>query len=419
MLCSRLKSINARKAGLFTIVRTQITISIRAWIRVGIQTALKARARAQPLPGALIRFNSPRYPSWRLIVAACVILGAQACSREGLDPELETYTYRLADILDTERHPIAQPPVSLDRRARAAAINALRADQSTLDLLDYLSMRGCKLQQVVSERNNQLGRLADPITMLFFDLRFIALAPACITALRSEDPQTAQLISEALASKLTKRNAHIEQAVLLSDEMMTFWKHSTFTQITPQSTLEEVIALNALSQQVMQLKRGELLEVSTIYESLQPLNSGLGGKLLGGWLSLSQHLQEAEHHLDQFIERRPLCFNEQSNARANRFEGLVTQRFATSVQREFNRLEQATRKVMPAVAELERSLATGQTSALTAFQAERDQLIDKTRALLVSHVQRLGDTLGTCGLRPGYRSYPSAEPNSRGSFTPQ
>ncbi len=276
MLCSRLKSINARKAGLFTIVRTQITISIQAWSRVGVQTALKARAGAQPLPGVLIRFNSPRYPSWRLIVAACVILGAQACSREGLDPELETYTYRLADILDTEHHPIAQPPVFIDRRARAAAINALRADQSTLDLLDYLSMRGCKLQQVVSERNNQLGRLADPITVLFFDLRFIALAPDCITALRSEDPQTAQLMSEALASKLTKRNAHIEQAVLLSDEMMTFWKHSTFTQITPQSTLEEVIALNALSQQVMQLKRGELLEVSTIYESLQPLNSGLG-----------------------------------------------------------------------------------------------------------------------------------------------
>ena len=419
MLCSRLKSINARKAGLFTIVRKEISISIQAWIKVGMRTALKVKARSQPLPGALTRFNSPRYPSWRLIVAACVILGAQACSREGLDPELETYTHRLADILDTERQPIAQPPVSIDRRARVVAIRALRADQSTLDLLDYLSMRGCKLQQVVSERNNQLGRLADPITVLFFDLRFIALAPDCITALRGEDPPTAQLLSEALTSKLTKRNAHIERAVLFSDEMMTFWKHSTFTQITPQSTLEEVMALNALSQQVMQLKRGELLEVSTIYDSLQSLNSGLGGKLLGGWLSLSQHLQEAEHHLDQFIERRPLCFNEQSNARADRFEGLVTRHFATSVQREFNRLEQATRKVMPAVAELERSLATGQNSTLTAFQAERDQLIDKTRALLVSHVQRLVDTLGTCGLRPGYRSYPSAEPNSRGSFTPQ
>ena len=41
---------------------------------------------------------------------------------------------------------------------------------------------------------------------------------------------------------------------------------------------------------------------------------------------------------------------------------------------------------------LERSLATGQTPALTAFQTERDQLIDNTRALLVRHVQRLGDT---------------------------
>ena len=394
----------ARKAGLFTVVRRQIGTSIQTWIKVRIRIAGSVRAVAQTLPGALTRFNSHSYPSWRLIAAACAILGAQACSREGLDSELETYTHRLADILDTEHHPIKPPPVSIDRRARAIAINALRADQSTLDLLDYLSMRGCKLQQVVSERNNQLGRLADPITVLFFDLRFIAFAPDCITALRSEDPPTAQLLSEALASKLAKRNAHIEQAVLLSDEMMTFWKHSTFTQITPQSTLAEVMALNALSQQVMQLKRGELLEVSTIYDSLQPLNSGLGGKLLGGWLSLSEHLQEAEHHLDQFIERRPLCFNEQSNARADRFEGLVTRRFATSVQREFNRLEQATRRVMPAVAELERSLTTGQTLALTAFQAERDQLIDHTRAMLVSHVQRLGDTLGTCGLRPGYRS---------------
>ena len=183
--------------------------------------------------------------------------------------------------------------------------------------------------------------------------------------------------------------------------------------------MSEVMALNALSQQVMQLKQGELLEVSDIYDSLQPLNSGLGGKLLSGWLSLSQHLQEAELHLDQFSGRRPLCFNRQSNPRADRFEGLVTRRFATSVQREINRLEQATRKVMPAMDKLERSLKTGQTPALTAFQTERDQLIDNTRALLVHHVQRLGDTLGTCGLRPGYRSYPRAEPNSLGSFTPQ
>ena len=280
-------------------------------------------------------------------------------------------------------------------------------------------MSGCQLQQVVSERNNQLGRLADPITVLFFDLRFIALAPDCIRTLQADDPPTAQILSEALASKLANRSRHIEQAILLSDEMVTFWKHSAFTQIAPQSAMSEVMALNALSQQVMQLKQGELLEVSDIYDSLQPLNSGLGGKLLSGWLSLSQHLQEAEHHLDQFSERRPLCFNRQSNPRADRFEGLVTRRFATSVQREINRLEQATRKVMPAMGKLERSLATGQTPALTAFQTERDQLIDNTRALLVHHVQRLGDTLGTCGLRPGYRSYPRAEPNSLGSFTPQ
>ncbi len=280
-------------------------------------------------------------------------------------------------------------------------------------------MSGCKLQQVISERNNQLGRLADPITVLFFDLRFITLAPDCIRTLQADDPRTAQILSEALASKLANRSRHIEQAILLSDEMVTFWKHSAFTQIAPQSTMSEVMALNALSQQVVQLKQGELLEVSDIYDSLQPLNNGLGGKLLSGWLSLSQHLQEAEHHLDQFSERRPLCFNRQSNPRADRFEGLVTRRFATSVQREINRLEQATRKVMPAMGKLERSLATGQTPALTAFQTERDQLIDKTRALLVHHVQRLGDTLGTCGLRPGYRSYPRAEPNSLGSFTPQ
>ncbi len=419
MFSSPFESALSPKAGLFTIVRTQINASIQAWIRVGMGIAVRVRASAQALQGGLTRFNSYNYHRGELIMLALIMLGTQACSREGLDPELDTYTNRLADILDTEHHPIAQPPVTIDRRTRAAVINNLRTDQSTLNLLDYLSMSGCKLQQVISERNNQLGRLADPITVLFFDLRFITLAPDCIRTLQADDPRTAQILSEALASKLANRSRHIEQAILLSDEMVTFWKHSAFTQIAPQSTMSEVMALNALSQQVVQLKQGELLEVSDIYDSLQPLNNGLGGKLLSGWLSLSQHLQEAEHHLDQFSETRPLCFNRQSNPRADRFEGLVTRRFATSVQREINRLEQATRKVMPAMGKLERSLATGQTPALTAFQTERDQLIDNTRALLVHHVQRLGDTLGTCGLRPGYRSYPRAEPNSLGSFTPQ
>ena len=139
MLCSPLKSINSRKAGLFKVVRRQISTSIQAWIKVGIRTWVSVRAGAQTLPGALTRFNSHSYPSWRPIVAACVILSAQACSREGLDHELDTYTNRLTDILDTEHHPIAQPPVAIDRRTQAAVINDLRADQSTLNLLDYLS----------------------------------------------------------------------------------------------------------------------------------------------------------------------------------------------------------------------------------------------------------------------------------------
>ena len=138
-------------------------------------------------------------------------------------------------------------------------------------------MRGCKLRQVVAERNNQLGRLADPITMLFFDLRFIALAPDCITTLRSEDPQTADLLSEALASKLTKRNAHMEQAVLLSDEMMTFWEAlNLHTDYASKYFVRGYGAQFFVSQQMIQLKQGELLEVSTIYDSLQPLNSSLG-----------------------------------------------------------------------------------------------------------------------------------------------
>ena len=116
MLCSPLRSMIARKAGLFTVVRRQIGTSIQTWIKVRIRIAVRVRVRAQTLPGALTRFNSHSYPNWRLIVAACVILAAQACSREGLDPELETYTNRLADILDTEHHPTAQPPVSIDRR---------------------------------------------------------------------------------------------------------------------------------------------------------------------------------------------------------------------------------------------------------------------------------------------------------------
>jgi hypothetical protein len=326
-----------------------------------------------------------------------------ACSPPSIQDALQTYTSRLQAMLDIESlpmNPVVRP--SIDRRQRHIDLESVQGSKQSLGLLDYLSLNACALHQVLSEQNNSLGRWADPIGRLEFQLRFIELAPACIDTLKPSDPDLAQVIERALATKRGRLALQIERSILYSDELMTFWQPGRFGSLEPEGAHTEAMALASLLELSQHLKSGASTMPSTeIYKALQPLRSGLGGQIIEAWADVLGHLAVAERTLAEFTQDRPLCYQGMPNARAKQLEGLIIHVFAGTLQQEINRLTKMTQLTLPLVDSIEATLLTGQTPQLEQFRRERSALIQSARERLKGHAEDLSKLLGQCGLAPG------------------
>ena len=358
----------------------------------------------QPSWGSKRTSLSPSTGLWlcqRALILA--VWSLAACSPPSIQDALQTYTSRLQANLDIESlpmSPIARP--SIDRRQRYIDLESVQESKQSLGLLDYLSLNACALHQVLSEQNNSLGRWADPIGRLEFQLRFIELAPACIDTLKPSDPDLAQVIERALATKRGRLALQIERAILYSDELMTFWRPGRFGSLEPEGAHTEAMALASLLELSRHLKSGASTVTSTeINEVLQPLRSGLGGQIIEAWADVLDHLAVAERTLAVFTQDRPLCYQGMPNARAKRLEGLVIHVFAGTLQKEINRLTKMTQLILPLVDSIEAALITGQSPQLEQFRRERSALIHSARERLKRHAKDLSELLGQCGLAPG------------------
>jgi len=352
--------------------------------------------------GALLGLRLGRWASQRTLILAAV-WSIAACSPPSIQDALQTYTSRLQATLDIESLPIT-PAIrpSIARRQRHLDLQEVQASTQALGVLDYLSLNACALHQVLSEQNNSLGRWADPIGRLEFQLRFIELAPACIESLKLGEPELAGVIERALTTKRARLALQIERSILYSDELMTFWQPGQLGSLESEDALTESMALSSLLELSRGLKSGTSIPTSIeINEALQPLRSGLGGQIIGAWADVLDHLDVAQRTLAKFIQDRPLCYQGMPNARAKRLEGLVTHVFAGTLQQEIHRLTKMTQLTLPLIDSLEAALLTSQTPQLEQFRRERTALIQSARDQVKRHAEDLSKLLGQCGLAPG------------------
>ena len=352
--------------------------------------------------GALLGLRLGRWASQRTLILAAV-WSIAACSPPSIQDALQTYTSRLQATLDIESLPIT-PAIrpSIARRQRHLDLQEVQASTQALGVHDYLSLNACALHQVLSEQNNSLGRWADPIGRLEFQLRFIELAPACIESLKLGEPELAGVIERALTTKRARLALQIERSILYSDELMTFWQPGQLGSLESEDALTESMALSSLLELSRGLKSGTSIPTSIeINEALQPLRSGLGGQIIGAWADVLDHLDVAQRTLAKFIQDRPLCYQGMPNARAKRLEGLVTHVFAGTLQQEIHRLTKMTQLTLPLIDSLEAALLTSQTPQLEQFRRERTALIQSARDQVKRHAEDLSKLLGQCGLAPG------------------
>ncbi|MEL0314205.1 MAG: DUF3080 family protein, partial [Halieaceae bacterium] len=181
-----------------------------------------------------------------------------ACSAPDTGPAyLQNYIERLGtaagEVVPPYGSLIAPPRVS------DAGITLIPIDNSSINVLDFLSLAPCELQVNIGRRNSLLGRHASPSQQLLLDLEFLALAPACIKTMNGAGDTVLASSLEAISErKQIELAPRIFNALFTDVEWRDFWRLPTALQGYPDSVGGDLLdSLRWVDQQVQAWLSGE------------------------------------------------------------------------------------------------------------------------------------------------------------------
>ena len=343
------------------------------------------------------------------------------CSASGPSADLTEYLTRLERVLDQRSQRVAE-----NSFPRLPAVRALRLEpaQENIELLDFLRLRRCELQQVVAERNSSLGRLARPSQRLVHEIDFLRLGDACLEAIRDDYPELAADLQRVLASKRADLPVAIWQATVGGEEFRDFWQaRSGPLPLAFEEDSALLQSLEQLSGDIQRWRAGDYTVDSTRLEhQLDVIRRGSGGQQLLAWSKIHNSLNAASNVVRDRIERRPLCFKGMQTPKANILNTVIREWFIGRVQRWAAGLNARYYEEWPVVRALEGQLADVQPSAYVQWREQRDTFIEQARGALAGHVEALRPLLEACQLLPDTESTSggsAARPLSRGSVVVQ
>ncbi|QFU77955.1 DUF3080 family protein [Halioglobus maricola] len=321
-----------------------------------------------------------------------------ACDASDHNQPFATYLARLERTLD---RPATQPhlAVSTPRRPRTGQLRiAVPADD--LDVLDFMDLRGCTLQETIGKRNSVLGRHARDSQRLLLELEFLRRAPACIEMLRRDgDNALAEQLTRNMATKHEQLPARIFNATLGNDEYARFWRPATLSRQYPDSTSSAPVAalasVNALASRWL---AGDYAADNREFELLlYDLSIGDGGTL---WLALDQQaawLDAANSVLATYAANGPMCRGQIRPEAADILPAVVKRFFIQDIQPRAAKLGQRYHQLLPPVQALETLLEDALPDNYRSWQRRRDQDLENYRDAPRFHVRQLQTLLGSCG----------------------
>lgn len=329
-------------------------------------------------------------------IAVALIAGVLvSCSEQKVSSHLVSYGTKLERVLD-------QPlPVQPDRkRAQFPDERSLQLEIAPLniDLLDFLELGGCELQQVVAERNTSLGKFAADSVLLVQDIRFIALSRACLEQL-PPDAELAATLMSAVKQKQLDMDKRIWNAIFAGPEYREFW-HINLDQYPQDIDSRVEFALQNLLTLVVDLRLGHEADLAQFESSLEVLRNGEAGALLESWRLVGQYLDQASELLRDRFERRPLCFPEMVSPDSEIFRNVVMQEFIGGIQRDAAILNRRYFDVILPLQQLEAQLQSVEPDAYRAFRMDRDQMLQVSKRSLENHVAALRPLMMQCGFLP-------------------
>lgn len=337
-----------------------------------------------------------------------------ACGRTESENKLSDYLQRLARVLEVEEPAAADltlPAMPAPRELRVEIV------PPKIDLLEFLQLADCRLQRLVAAHNSSLGKLAQPSQRLIYELEFLQHGAPCAALLQAEGrDDLARKLAEVLRQKRMQLPTVIWQATLGAGEMRALWQVPNTLGDYPADTASVVpMAVTSLLGRAKRWLSGDWQVNGVALErDLRLLKTGDGGALLRSWQLLAEELGRGTLLLQNRLAEGPLCYNGQPNRRARILLNVVQQKFIAEIQPWAVELNRRRYELLPAITQLEETLASAEPASYRHWRRQRDQQFSAAFAAPRLHVAALQPLLQQCGLAPG-TSHSSTQVQRNGS----
>ena len=111
---------------------------------------------------------------------------------------LNDYVVRLSRLLESDIPMRAH--VEIPQMPRIGEVR-FEPPMAGVDILEFLRLGDCELQQWIAERNSSLGRFAPASQRLIYEVNFLRLADSCIQALTEDHPSLAEELKSVREQK--------------------------------------------------------------------------------------------------------------------------------------------------------------------------------------------------------------------------
>lgn len=327
------------------------------------------------------------------LLISCTIA---ACSSDDGAARLEDYLARLARPLDTAAPAPARPAVPRPPRWTALQ-QALQ--ESAIDGLDFLKLRGCALQQTVARRNSSLGRMAAPSQRLLLELDFLEEVGPCIDYQRGKGNET---LADALETARTQKQAQLPvmifNATLGSEEYRHFWRGENRLGNYPAQTSSAVrIALDDINAGVTRWLKGDYSADEESFElALSEVAAGDGGELLLAMGEQAAFLDSGAALMQTRAAQGPLCTPALQPGAAKVLRTVARKYFIGVIQPAATALAQRQHLLLPPIQSLESELSGVLPETYRRWRDQRNQMLTRWSAAPGRHVQAWQALLGSC-----------------------
>lgn len=332
----------------------------------------------------------------RLLLLVILLSG---CEQSGPAGDLDEYLGKLERVLEQGAHRTGDYPVLRMPDVRDLALPAL---EDSIDVVEFLKLRPCKLHQLVAERNSVLGKLAEPSQRLIYELQFLDAAEDCLSTLATDQPELVLALREVVTRKQAQLPAVIFAATLGGDEFRQFWQpRNDALPDTVMTGGSLTPAISQLSRQVRNWLAGDYaIDGARLEGLLDVIRRGDGGMQMMAWMLIGSRLDVATGVLNDRLQRQPLCFEGMDTPTADIFEAVVKDMLIGRIQPFIARLNSRYYELLPGVRVLEHVLAGAEPAAYAEWRKQRDADLEQARTALPRHVAALNVLFEQCNLIP-------------------